>query len=59
MNGLGILFVGLVAVLGRDVIKRRKPQPWLVIALALSVTLFVLRNKLGHFSEGFFIRHWR
>ncbi|MEX9839395.1 hypothetical protein, partial [Raoultella planticola] len=19
----------------------------------------VLRNKLGHFSEGFFIRHWR
>ncbi|EKH6496462.1 MULTISPECIES: signal peptidase I [Enterobacterales] len=47
MNGLGILFVGLVAVLGRDVIKRRKPQPWLVIALALSVTLFVSDRWIG------------
>lgn len=47
MNGLGVLFVGLVAVLGRDVIKRRKPQPWLVIALSLSVTLFISEKWVG------------
>lgn len=47
MNGLGILFILLVAVLGRDIIKRRKPQPWLVIALTLSVTLFVSERWVG------------
>ncbi|WP_265497490.1 signal peptidase I [Providencia rustigianii] len=47
MNGLGILFIVLVAVLGRDAIKHRKPQPWLVIALGLSVTLFVSEKWVG------------
>ncbi|MEX9997027.1 signal peptidase I [Providencia vermicola] len=47
MNGLGVLFVVLVGVLVRDVIKRRKPQPWLVIALALSMTLFVSEKWVG------------
>lgn len=47
MNGLGVLFVILVVILARDFIKRRKPQPWLVVALALSLTLFMSEKWVG------------
>lgn len=47
MNGLSILLIVLVAILGRDAIKRRKPQPWLVIALGLSVLLLISEKWVG------------
>lgn len=47
MNGLGVLFIVLLAILGRDAIKRRKPQPWLVIALSLSVALLASERWVG------------
>lgn len=47
MNGLWSLLIVLVVLLLRDGLKRRKPQPWLLIAIGLSITLLVNEKWVG------------